>query len=55
MYIERESWVGLGWVLLHINHSYLMPNRLYANILNTYDLVWFGLVLCHINHPSLVV
>ena len=30
-----------------------MPNPLYTNILNIYDLVWFGLILWHINHCRL--
>ena len=30
--------------------GYLMPNPLYTYILDIYDLVWFGLVLWHINH-----
>ena len=30
--------------------GYLMPNPLYTYILNIYDLVWFGLILWHINH-----
>ena len=30
-----------------------MPNPLYTSILNIYDLVWFGLVLWHINHCRL--
>ena len=41
--------------------DYLMPNPLYINILNIYDLVWFGLfcfflffVFWHINHCGLL-
>ena len=30
--------------------GHLMPNPLYTYILNIYDLVWFDLVLWHINH-----
>ena len=30
--------------------GYLMPEPLYKHILNRYILVWFGLVLWHINH-----
>ena len=30
--------------------GYLMPNPLYTNILNIYDLVWLGWVLWHISH-----
>ena len=33
--------------------GYLMPNPLYTYILIIYDLVWFGLVLWHINHCRL--
>ena len=33
--------------------GYLMPNPLYTYIFNIYDLVWFGLVLWHINHCRL--
>ena len=32
---------------------FLIPNHLYTYILNIYDLVWFGLVLWHINHCRL--
>ena len=32
------------------NVGYLMPNPLYTYILNIHDLVWFSLVLRHINH-----
>ena len=30
--------------------GYLMPNPIYAYILNIYDLVWFGLVSWYINY-----
>ena len=33
--------------------GYLMPNPLYTYIFNIKDLVWFGLVLWHINHCRL--
>ena len=33
--------------------GYLMPNPVNSYILNIYDLVWFGLVLWHINHCRL--
>ena len=37
---------GLVWFyVISTIVGYLMPNALYTYILNTYDLVWFGLVL----------
>ena len=33
--------------------GYLIPNPLYTYILDILDLVWFGLVLWHINHCRL--
>ena len=44
------------WFLLFVFYGistivgYLMPNFLYTYISNIYDLVWFGLVLWHINN-----
>ena len=47
-------WFGLVWFYgISTIVGYLMPNPLYTNILNIYDLVWFGWVLWHINHCRL--
>ena len=47
-------WFGLDWFYgLSTIIGYLMPNPLYTNILNIKDLVWFRLVLLHINHCRL--
>ena len=46
----------LGWVWFYGISTivgYLMPNPLYTSILNIYGLVWFDLVLWHINHCRL--
>ena len=47
-------WFGLVWFYcISTIVGYLMPNPVYIYILNIYDLVWFGLVLLHINHCRL--
>ena len=44
-------WFGLVWFYgISTIVGYLMPNSFSTYILNIYDLVWFGLVLWHINH-----
>ena len=50
IYIEYIGF-GLDWFYGIV--CYLMPNPLYTYISNIYDLVWFGLVLWHINHCRL--
>ena len=50
----KHIWVGLvGFYRISYIISYLILNHLYMYILNIYYLVWFGLVLLHINHYSL--
>ena len=50
----RYIWFGLvGFYGVSTFVVYSMPNPLYTYILNIYDLVWFGLVLWHINHCRL--
>ena len=47
-------WFGLVWFYgISTIVGYLMPNPLYTYISNIYDLIWFGLVLWHINHCRL--
>ena len=47
----RLSLVGFNSISTVV--GYLMPNPLYTYILDIYDLIWFGLVLWHINHYRL--
>ena len=50
----KYTWFGLvGFYGISITVGYLMANPLYTYILNIYDLVWFGLVLWHINQCRL--
>ena len=50
----KYIWFGLvGFYGISTILGYLMPNPLYTYILDIYDLVWFGLVLWHINHCRL--
>ena len=43
-------WFGLVWFYcISTLVDYLMPNLLFTYIVNICDLVWFGLVLLHIN------
>ena len=50
----KYIWFGLvGFYGILTIMGYLMPNLLYTYILKIYDLVWFGLVLWHINHCRL--
>ena len=47
-------WFGLVWFYgISTIVGYLMLNLFYTYILIIYDLVWFGLVLWHINHSRL--
>ena len=41
------GWVGFYGISNIV--GYLMPNPLYIEILDIYDLIWFGWVLWHIN------
>ena len=55
LYIHIK-YVGFGLVWFYgisTITGYLMPNPIYTYTLNIYDLVWFGLVLWHINHCRL--
>ena len=45
-------WFGIVYGISTIV-GYLMPNPLYTYILNIYDLVWYGMILWHINHCRL--
>ena len=51
MYMIWFDWVWFYSISTIV--GYLMPIPLYTYILNVYDLVWFGLVLWHINHCRL--
>ena len=54
-YIYME-YIGFGLVGVYgisTIEGHLMPNPLCTYILNIQDLVWFGLVLWHINHCRL--
>ena len=47
---NKNRWLKVWLVGLSTLVGYLMRNPLYTYISNIYDLVWFGLVLWHINH-----
>ena len=50
----KYIWFVLVWVYgISTIVGYLMPNPVHTYILNIYDLIWFGLVLRHINHCRL--
>ena len=42
IYIRYIRFVLVGFYGISTNIGYLMPNPLYTNILNIYDLVWLG-------------
>ena len=50
IYIKYIGFGLVGFYSISTLVGYLIPNPLYTYILNIYDLVWFGLVLWHINH-----
>ena len=53
IYIKYIGFGLVGFYSISTIVGYLMPNPLYTYALNVYDLVWFGLVLWHINHCRL--
>ena len=50
---KAEEVASFGFYGISTNVGYLMPNNFYTNVLNMYDLAWFGLVLWHVNHCRL--
>ena len=47
-YRDGEGLIGFYGISTIV--GYLMPNPFYTYTINTYDLVWFCLILRHINH-----
>ena len=47
----KYIWFDMVWFYgISTIVGHLMPDTFYAYILNIYDLIWFGLVLWHINN-----
>ena len=49
-YIKYIGFGLVGFYGISTIVDYLRPNPLYTYTLKISDLVWFGLVLCHMNH-----
>ena len=49
---KEHLYIGLGWVLWHINHCRLFIAKSFLYIYIKY-MIWFGWVLWHINHCRL--